>query len=217
MTERTVLVVDDEPDILTIARLAMATVGGWSVLTATTGAEALRLAEEHRPEVVLLDVMLPDLDGPSVLTEMRKKAALRTLPVAFMTARVQRHEVDRYLKLGAVGVVHKPFDPMRLSREVEAMCTAASKVWDPSSPPLEEVRARFRASLPAKADELAAAAEDVDRVRVLAHRLSGSAGSYGLHQLGALADRVQVAIDEGEEYRAPLGRLMAALRADDGA
>ena len=113
-----VLMVDDEPDIRRIGQMSLRAVGKWEVALAASGAEALRAAIEGRPDVILLDVMMPGMDGPATLSALRGDPATAAIPVIFMTAKVQQHEVERYLALGAAGVIKKPFDPMTLPDEV---------------------------------------------------------------------------------------------------
>ncbi len=115
---RTVLLVDDEPHVRRIAELALRGVGGFSVLVASSADEAVELAARERPDVVLLDVMMPGKDGPAALAALRAAAATAAIPVIFLTGKGKREDVDRYLGLGALGVVHKPFDPMRLAQQV---------------------------------------------------------------------------------------------------
>ena len=110
-----VLCVEDEPDIREVAQLALEAVGGFTVLSCDGGASALAAAPGFGPDLILLDVMMPDMDGPTTLTALRGLAATAATPVVFMTARVQPHEIEGYLELGAIGVIHKPFDPMTLS------------------------------------------------------------------------------------------------------
>jgi CheY-like chemotaxis protein len=113
-----VLLVDDEPDIRRIAHLSLHRVGKLQVVMASSGAEALELAPRERPDVVLLDVMMPELDGPSTFQRLRASAATAGIPVIFMTAKAQKHEVEAFRALGAAGVIPKPFDPMTLAAEV---------------------------------------------------------------------------------------------------
>jgi CheY-like chemotaxis protein len=110
--------VDDEPDIRTIGEIALRDVGGLRVTMASSGREALDIAAGAPPDVILLDVMMPDMDGPTTLERLRQDERTRSVPVVFMTAKVQRTEVERYMRLGAAGVVAKPFDPMQLAAEV---------------------------------------------------------------------------------------------------
>jgi len=112
---------DDDPDLRTIAEVALSTVGGLVVRAVASGAEALAAAREEPPDVVLLDVMMPGLDGPSTLERLRAEPATRAIPVIFMTAKVQDHEVARYRALGAAAVIRKPFDPMTLAAQVRAI------------------------------------------------------------------------------------------------
>jgi len=113
------LLVDDDPDIRTIGELSLATVGGFEVVVAESGLACLDRAQSARPDVILLDVMMPELDGPSTLRRLRADPRTADIPVIFLTAKVQ--ERGSYLKLGAAGVINKPFDPMTLPDRVRAL------------------------------------------------------------------------------------------------
>jgi CheY-like chemotaxis protein len=119
--ELKVLLVDDDDDIRSIGELALVEVGGMSVVLASSGAMALEVAERELPDVVLLDVMMPGMDGLTTFRRLREQPATATIPIVFVTAKVQRHEVQRYLELGAIGVIGKPFDPMTLPDELRAI------------------------------------------------------------------------------------------------
>ena len=122
MTELTrILHVDDEPDIQAVTALALEVLGGFTVESCGSGAEALERAESFRPDLIILDVMMPGMDGPATLQELRQRPSLAEVPVIFMTAKVQTQEVEHYLGLGASGVITKPFDPESLSGEVAAI------------------------------------------------------------------------------------------------
>ena len=123
---RTVLLVDDEPDIRTIGAMSLRKVGKLEVSTAASGAEALALAKASPPDVILLDVMMPGMDGPETLRLLRDDAATANTPVVFMTAKVLRDEVDRWLSLGAIGIIRKPFDPLTLPNELRAICAQSA-------------------------------------------------------------------------------------------
>lgn len=115
----TILHVDDEPDIREVAAFALEMDSEIEVTSAASGREALKAIEDGlAPDVVLLDVMMPELDGPGTLLELRRLPGFSQTPVIFMTARAQSHELDRFLGLGAVAVIIKPFDPMTLGRQV---------------------------------------------------------------------------------------------------
>ncbi len=109
-----VLVVDDEDDIRRIVRLSLTAVGRMEVAEAASGPEGIRKARDEDPDVVLLDLMMPGVDGVSTLRALRSDPETSDIPVVFLTARVKSPEVDRLKALGARGVLIKPFDPMAL-------------------------------------------------------------------------------------------------------
>jgi two-component system, OmpR family, response regulator len=111
---QSVLFVDDDPDICSVVQATLGLVSGLNVQTADSGERAIDLAYEGRPELVLMDVMMPGLDGPSTFKRMRESALLTDIPVIFMTAKVLPVEVSQFLQLGAIGVIVKPFDPLKL-------------------------------------------------------------------------------------------------------
>lgn len=113
-----IMLVDDEADIRTIAELALVSIGGWDVALAESGQDALTQLAKQTVDLVLLDVMMPDMDGPTVLRRMRDSETLAHIPIIFMTAKVQRREIDHFIELGALGVIGKPFDPMQVSEEI---------------------------------------------------------------------------------------------------
>jgi two-component system, OmpR family, response regulator len=117
-TLQRILYVEDEPDIQAIARMALELVGGFQVKVCGSGEEALREVRSFAPDLILLDVMMPGMDGPGTLAALRALPGLATVPVAFMTAKVQPHEVAHYISLGALDVIAKPFDPMALAAQV---------------------------------------------------------------------------------------------------
>ena len=119
-----ILYVEDEPDIQAVAKLALEMVGGFTVKVCSSGEEALREAVAFSPDMILLDVMMPGMDGPSTLKALRALPSLAELPVAFMTAKVQPAEVAHYKTLGARDVIAKPFDPMTLASQVRAIWEA---------------------------------------------------------------------------------------------
>jgi CheY-like chemotaxis protein len=122
-----ILFVEDDPDIQMVAQLALEAVGGYTVQMCSSGKEALAVAEQFAPDLILLDVMMPGMDGPTTLMELRKKPSLTHTPVVFMTARVQRHEIEQYLAMGAADVISKPFDPMTLSARVADIWVKANE------------------------------------------------------------------------------------------
>ncbi|MBK6999861.1 MAG: response regulator [Rhodoferax sp.] len=116
-----VLYVEDEPDIQAVAKIALEMVGGLDVKICSSGQDALREAQGFAPDIILLDVMMPGMDGPTTLQALRTIPTLAQTPVVFMTAKVQPAEVIRYTSIGALGVIPKPFDPMTLASQVKAI------------------------------------------------------------------------------------------------
>jgi len=117
--------VDDEPDIREVVEMALALVPGLTVRSCPSGVQALQELPLLRPDLVLLDVMMPGLDGPATLAQMRSDESLRHFPVIFMTAKALPQEVERFMKMGAIGVISKPFDPMQLGQRVVELWSAA--------------------------------------------------------------------------------------------
>lgn len=118
---KTVLYVDDEPDIREVVQMSLALVDGLDVHTCDSGECALQLLPQIEPDMVLLDVMMPGMDGPSTLQKLRTMPGFAATPVIFMTAKAMPQEVARFRELGAVAVIAKPFDPMRLGDQVVAV------------------------------------------------------------------------------------------------
>lgn len=113
-----ILLIDDEDDIREVAAMSLETVAGWRVTCASSGEEGIRLAEHAAPDAILLDVMMPDQDGPQTLRLLRQNAKTKTIPVLFLTAKVQAFERQRLKDIGASGTLAKPFDPMKLADEI---------------------------------------------------------------------------------------------------
>ena len=121
MGARHILVVDDDDEIREIVALALEVMGGWTVRSADRGAAGLRLARELRPDVVLLDVMMPEMDGPTMFSRMQLDPALRDIPVVLLTAKVQVGHVQVWDSLPVAGVIPKPFNPATLSHQIDEL------------------------------------------------------------------------------------------------
>jgi two-component system, OmpR family, response regulator len=117
-----ILHVEDEPDIRAIAKLTLEAFGGFEVESCESGADAVAKIAAFLPDLVLLDVMMPGMDGPMTLEAIRKLPGFAAVPAVFMTAKAQPHEIDKLKTLGALDVVVKPFDP-------EALCTQIGDIW----------------------------------------------------------------------------------------
>jgi CheY-like chemotaxis protein len=120
MTRR-ILIVDDEDDIREVAQMSLEMVAGWEVIPARSGDEGVRLATEHRPDAILLDVMMPGMDGPATARLLREAPETAAIPVILLTAKVQPADRRRLEGLGVEGVLAKPFDPMELANQVSAL------------------------------------------------------------------------------------------------
>ncbi|MBA3857782.1 MAG: hypothetical protein C0507_12815 [Cyanobacteria bacterium PR.3.49] len=121
MEIKQVLLVDDDLNIRTLAQMGLEGLTDWKVELASSGAEALSKAAEIKPDLIILDVMMPGMDGPTTLGELKKVESLNDIPVIFMTAKAQTHEVELYQKMGAKGIITKPFDPMSLPDDIQGI------------------------------------------------------------------------------------------------
>ncbi len=121
LTGKRVLVIDDEDDTREVAKISLEMVGGWEVLTACSGVEGLVLAESQQPDAILLDVMMPGMDGPTTFEKLRSQEATRDIPVIMLTAKVQASDKSSFREMGVSGVIAKPFDPMILPKEISVV------------------------------------------------------------------------------------------------
>ena len=118
MPIRRILIIDDEDDIREVAALSLESVAGWQVTTASSGAEGMRLAAAEVPDAILMDVMMPAMDGPTTFREMQKLPELASIPVILLTAKVQGVDQRRFAGLGVTAVLFKPFDPLTLAEQM---------------------------------------------------------------------------------------------------
>jgi len=197
MTTIQVLHIDDEPDIREVAEISLGLDSDFIVRSCGSGKEALAVAAEWQPDLILLDVMMPVMDGPATLVRLREDARTASIPVIFMTARAQASEVDRFRSLGAVGVIPKPFDPITLAASVRSYV-------QPAPDPLDNLRAGF---LQRVKKDAATLSEDrgmlrdgnrppgtLDRIQRTAHGLSGAGGIYGFAELSEKAADLEDAV-----------------------
>lgn len=118
-----ILHIEDDPSIQAVAKIALEAVGSFQVLSCASGQEALDQVQGFAPHFILLDVMMPGMDGPQTLKQIARLIDISHVPVAFMTAKVQPEEIAHYRSLGARDVIIKPFDPMQLAAQVR-------KIWN---------------------------------------------------------------------------------------
>jgi CheY-like chemotaxis protein len=116
-----ILIIDDEDDIREVAALSLESVAGWEVVSANSGAQGLARAIEHQPDAILLDVMMPGMDGPTTFRELRKNPTTARIPVLLLTAKVHSSDQRRFADLGVEAVLFKPFDPLTLSTQIAAV------------------------------------------------------------------------------------------------
>ena len=121
MSVPTVLVVDDDDSVREVTQMSLEIVAGWTVLSADGGQAALDLARAHRPDAVLLDVMMPGMDGPATFRHLQADPETRDIPVVLLTAKVMAGEREVWDELAVRGVIAKPFDPMTLHSQVAAL------------------------------------------------------------------------------------------------
>ena len=120
-----ILYVEDDPDIQSIAVMALETIGGLTLEVCSSGEDAIAKGDEFKPELILLDVMMPEMDGPTTLGRLREISSLSDVPAVFMTAKVTLEDVQSYKDMGVVDVIPKPFDPMTLADQVK-------EIWNKS-------------------------------------------------------------------------------------
>jgi two-component system OmpR family response regulator len=212
---QSVLYVDDDRDICEVVKTTLCMMADLRVSTAASGERAIELALELAPDLVLMDIMMPGLDGPSTLKRMRGNAALAHIPVIFMTAKLLPAEVAHFLRLGAIGVIGKPFDPLTLCDELFAL-------WSKAGPERAEAIARSETANPIILEKIASLSDtflsrtagDVVRleeiiarirhgersllpeVERLAHRIHGAGHLFGFPNVsasGAAIERLAVA------------------------
>ena len=117
---RRILIIDDEDDIREVAALSLESIAGWKVTTANSGAAGIQAAIADQPDAILMDVMMPSMDGPTTFKEMQATPAIAHIPVLLLTAKVQGVDQRRFAGLGVAGVLMKPFDPLTLADEMSA-------------------------------------------------------------------------------------------------
>jgi CheY-like chemotaxis protein len=207
-----VLCVDDDADICEVLRTTLFCMAGLEVCTARSGEQAIRLAAALHPDLILMDVTMPGLDGPATLKRMRDHGPLRDTPVIFLTAKVFPAEISRFLGLGALGVICKPFDPMRLCDEVFRLWNRAAVREDPVI--AHAARAQIAAHVGSLTDQfLERTRLDVARLRTIlgrprhedrssmdevartAHSMHGAGAMFGFPELSATSGAIESLVE----------------------
>ncbi len=121
-----VLIIDDEEDTRSIASMSLTILGGLEVIEAENGQDGVNKAAAEQPDVILLDMMMPIMDGPSTLEALRSNDRTRNIPVIFLTAKAMTSEIERLKRMGARGILTKPFDPTVLATRMKAILDTTS-------------------------------------------------------------------------------------------
>jgi CheY-like chemotaxis protein len=128
MSAKRILVIDDEKNLCSVIQACLEHLGGWTVLSTLSSSEGRLLAETQLPDAILLDVMMPDMDGVALFSLLQNNALTRGIPVIFLTAKVQAMDLSEFADLGVAGVIAKPFDPLSLAQQVAEILG-----WEPLS------------------------------------------------------------------------------------
>jgi CheY-like chemotaxis protein len=115
---RRILIIDDEDDIREVAALSLEAIAGWQVFTASSGVEGISVATTEQPDAILMDVMMPGVDGPTTFRNMQQDPLIAHIPVLLLTAKVQGVDQRRFAGLGVTAVLFKPFDPLTLAKQI---------------------------------------------------------------------------------------------------
>lgn len=119
--KRRILIIDDEEDIRQVAAMSLEAVAGWDVLLANSGSQGIERASVAQPDAILLDVMMPEMDGPTTFLKLRAATSTAHIPVLLLTAKVQGADQRRFAGLGVAAVLFKPFDPLTLARQISSV------------------------------------------------------------------------------------------------
>jgi CheY-like chemotaxis protein len=225
MSSFRILVVDDEPDLRKVIERSLARDPELTIRACASGEAALQEAAAWSPDLILLDFMMPGMDGPSTLARLRQNAATAAIPVVFLTARARVEELDRLISAGAAGAIAKPFEPKALREAVRVYLGSASPASRTTEPeashtldgPLASEQNHYRSRLRSDAAKLRVFRTkletdhspdvDVGELRSIVHKLAGSAGIYGFGQVSRSASELEktiVATSSGEGRQADL-------------
>jgi two-component system OmpR family response regulator len=212
MTGLRILHVDDEPDIREVVEMSLELDPAFTVRSCSSGKDALAVAADWSPDLILCDVMMPVMDGPTTLIHLRESPQTAGIPVVFMTARAQPRELEQFKSLGASGVIPKPFDPLALATSVRGhLCSAG----------IAALREGFLKRLRTDAASLVkcrtALANDptspalLEQIRAFVHALAGAAGIFGFHDISRDAATLEKAVSDRDA--GPPGTVERALDA----
>ena len=217
MSSLRVLHVDDEPDIREVVEMSLGLDPELTVRSCASGPDALTTSAAWPPDLILLDVMMPVMDGPTTLKHLRERPVTTNTPVVFMTARAQAREIEAFVLLGAVGVIPKPFDPMTLAgavrkfvRPSKASLAALRKGFLQRARNDAAALAPYRAALRPDAHSVPA----IEQIKTIAHGLTGAGGIFGfpaISEKSAALARAAEAMLEGTGAAAEIERCLDDL------
>lgn len=209
---KSVLYVDDEQDILDVMKMCLEEIGNLVVHTVTDGKSIVSLVEKTKPDLILLDVMMPEVDGPATLIELRKNKQFDHIPVVFVTAKVQPDDIKIYTEMGAVAVVVKPFDPMEISAQVNAIWDQAVSAGDSSDNINEIMRPlihRFKHDLVDREAKLSEYSEtisnrelteiEINELSSIAHKLAGSGTTFGFPHISQAGKELETCLQKEQK------------------
>mgnify|MGYP000247537474 CR=1 FL=1 len=197
MTALRVLHVDDEVDIREVVEISLSLDPNLETRSCASGTEALAVTVDWPPDIIILDVMMPMMDGPTTLARLRENEQTAKIPVVFMTARAQSSEIDFFRSLGAAGVISKPFDPMTLAASVRAHARPAEDRLDTLRGGFLKRMAEDTAALTAQRAALGneeTAAQALMKIGEIAHALAGAGGIFGFPAVSDAASAVEIAV-----------------------
>jgi CheY-like chemotaxis protein len=195
---KNILYIDDDRDILSLARLALEKIGGFHVETCSSGSKGIAVAEATQPDMIMLDVMMPGIDGPSLLRNLKKHERFSGTPVVFMTARVQSAELDKYASLGAAGIIPKPFNPVTLPDELRSLWESYKEnIRCNMEEGIADLRRQYIQNLPAKRADIenfwrrarmgTLSPAVIKKTACLTHNLASSGEIYGYRAVSRYA------------------------------
>lgn len=201
-----ILFADDDPGIQAVARIALERVGGFTVELCSSGSDVLKAAPAFAPDLILLDVTMPGMSGIETLEELRKISQTAGVPVVFLTANTQQDEIEHYRRLGAIGVIAKPFDPMELSPTINGLMKKrkTGSGTDAVKGRLVELRKGYARELPEKVRLVEESwqallkgrwnEKDLEELERMVHNLSGSGRTFGFPEVSTAARELEICL-----------------------
>jgi CheY-like chemotaxis protein len=190
-----VLHVDDEPDIRELVEISLGLDPAFALRSCASSRDALEIVSEWSPHLILIDVMMPEMDGPAMLAHLRERRETAQIPVVFVTARSQTKELENFKALGATGVIAKPFDPITLPESVrDHLRAAGTKALCHGFIQRLQTDAEALAACRTSLQEARESTAVLGHIRSFAHALAGAAGIFGFHEVSRDARQLEEAV-----------------------